>query len=309
MDFFSFIQNYSTLIAQDQKKVINFFSDKYSVLFFSILLKKFKPLIEVKVIDLNEHLDTVAQEINVSFLGSMVLCWIGNIDDLNEKDRKAVVKIIQQYKGPNIILFFSEKPYEFEHIETIELSRIVNAEQFKLIALFAVDTINKSLDFCINFYMQKYESFSVDQAIILSYYGSTTGSSSKEFNRDWLEKIMNVDHSLFTLATLLFAKDKQFFKLWLTLKDEYNPVFWTVFWSDQFFRAYWYLYFCKRREFAEAKKISYKLPFSFINFDWKKHELASLKQAHEHFYLLDCVLKNGATFNPESFFIKFIQKS
>ena len=49
----------------------------------------------------------------------------------------------------------------------------------------------------------------------------------------------------------------------------------------------------KKNDRVGAKKISYRLPFSFLNRDWRKFSLEELKGAHSFLYTLDYKLKNN----------------
>ena len=76
-------------------------------------------------------------------------------------------------------------------------------------------------------------------------------------------------------------------------------MFWVSFWSDQFFKAYCYI-FQKQQGKIVSKYETYGLPFSFLRFDWKKHNLESLQQCHQRIYHVDTVLKTGG--NTRSMF-------
>jgi hypothetical protein len=63
-----------------------------------------------------------------------------------------------------------------------------------------------------------------------------------------------------------------------------------------------YIEYASQGDYAEAKKVGYKLPFSFIQRDWKNHSIEELKQAHQGIYELDYRIKNGG---DESFLEHF----
>jgi hypothetical protein len=63
----------------------------------------------------------------------------------------------------------------------------------------------------------------------------------------------------------------------------------------------------ERREMVEAKKVGFRLPFSFMQRDWKKTSVHELIQAHDCIYALDYGLKNGGEFWMELFYTKFFE--
>jgi hypothetical protein len=113
---------------------------------------------------------------------------------------------------------------------------------------------------------------------------------------EWFNKIIAADVSLFTLSTYFFAKkSKQFFQLLAHIGPQYSEIFWVSYWSEAVWKAHYYIAFTKAKQFSEAKKISTRLPFNFIQRDWKLHSPESLKKAHQHLYEIDFSLKNGGS--------------
>ena len=114
----------------------------------------------------------------------------------------------------------------------------------------------------------------------------------------WFEKIVVPEESLFSLAQFFFARKKDaFFKVWLNLKDEYNGAFWTTFWSEQLWKAYHVVSLRKEGNFAAAKQMESRLPFSFLQKDWKTFDAKELSHAHDFLYSIDHRLKNGLSDN------------
>jgi hypothetical protein len=116
--------------------------------------------------------------------------------------------------------------------------------------------------------------------------------------------------SLFTLSQYFFARDgMRFFKQWSILKDQYAAPFWISFWSEQLWRASSFIELSEQHNFAEAKRISFKLPFSFIQRDWKNVTVQELKRAHDVLYHCDCAIKNGGDPNVlELFYTDYLQR-
>lgn len=281
-------------------KKVNFVSSEYPLLFISELIKKIKKSNNVKVVQ--ENIDNILPETYVSFLGQKTIFWLGNLTEKPEKEKNKVINFLKNYDGANTILTFYSEPI----LDSINLNFeiINNKSTFVTLAKFILGKVNKSLEFNIDQALKRYESLTLDQAILICYYGSVLGVSYKDFFAKWSDKIVSSEKSLFTLLALYFSSNKkEFLKYWCSVKDNYQPQFWTTYWSEVFYRAFWYVYCKKNNKLAEAKKISYRLPFSFINRDWKNFDLNKLAQMQDEFYNLDCSVKLGKSFIVEKFFL------
>jgi DNA polymerase III delta subunit len=122
------------------------------------------------------------------------------------------------------------------------------------------------------------------------------GKGSAQFSRDWLPDMIVPELSLFSLSQALFdRKPSSFFKLWKQFSQKYSVPFWITFWSEQLWRAYCYVRLQKNGKEAEAKKIGYRLPFSFLNRSWRNYTLEELKTYHHLLYEIDYQVKNGGS--------------
>jgi hypothetical protein len=109
-----------------------------------------------------------------------------------------------------------------------------------------------------------------------------------------LRGMLKPESSLFTLSQLFFAKQPEaFYRYLATIESVYPEQFWISFWSEQLYRAFFYVTYMKKGNQSEAQKIGTRLPFSFLQRDWRKHEPAHLAQAHAFLYELDSALKNS----------------
>jgi hypothetical protein len=113
--------------------------------------------------------------------------------------------------------------------------------------------------------------------------------------------------SLFTLSTYFFAKDARlFFPLWVRISHEYSPQFWVVYWAEQLWRAHGFLQLHKKNKKDDAKKIAFRLPFGFIQREWRNYSVRELRNAHAMMYEIDFRLKNGSDdYILDFFFSKF----
>ena len=63
---------------------------------------------------------------------------------------------------------------------------------------------------------------------------------------------------------------------------------------DQIFKAYFYVK-AQGRIDQSQKQMTYGLPFSFLNYDWKLYQCPSLQQAYAQLYDVDIALKTGGS--------------
>ena len=97
------------------------------------------------------------------------------------------------------------------------------------------------------------------------------------------------------MAQLFFEKKADlFFVKWHQVRGYYSDQFWTVFFSDQLFKAYFFVKAQGRVDPAH-KQMTYGLPFSFLKHDWKLYQFENLQQAHKQMYDIDIALKTGGS--------------
>lgn len=142
----------------------------------------------------------------------------------------------------------------------------------------------------------KADSLDLDRACLLLEYLQVMGGQSKEFFEHWLHQLVVPQSSLFRLSQYFFARQRtSFLKYWHAVKDEYPEQFWISYWSDQVWRAAFYCKYMQDRKLADAKKIGYRLPFSFLQKDYRTITFNELLEIHESLYTLDYNLKHGGS--------------
>ena len=88
----------------------------------------------------------------------------------------------------------------------------------------------------------------LDTACIVLSYATVVGSGYAQFIQSNLNKIVASDKSLFTLSQHFFAKSPvSFFSLWLEVASDYPEPFWISFWSEQLWRAYYFVKYTKKK--------------------------------------------------------------
>ncbi len=293
--------------------VICFTCSEYPLLFFSFLfkfLKQYQPnLVEIITIT-DSNLQNLYLRFATSFLGQKRVYWLHDVTILERKKLKDFLSYASSYNGPHTIVFFLTKnslrslskkicvvdvPNEITCDEMIDLSLLVQSH-----------TICSNN----NFFQHVFEYIDrvpLDTACILFYYALLVGKSTTTFFNTWIDRILIPQQSLFLLSQNFFAKNEtQFFAQWSRIHKLYAMPFWVVFWSEQLWRATWYTRLTRNRSYVEAKKVSFRLPFSFINRDWRQFHSEELKKAHQFIYDIDVRLKNGGgSFSLELFYTKF----
>jgi hypothetical protein len=147
-----------------------------------------------------------------------------------------------------------------------------------------------------NYLFKLVRTVSLDTSILLIEYARLLGRNSQIFFQQWLPHIVVPDVSLFSLSQALFDKNaRQFFTQWQRVSALYSPPFWVSFWSEQLWRACCYIYLQKNGKKDEAKKMCYRLPFSFIETTWRHYTIDELRYAHQLLYDIDYHLKQGGS--------------
>lgn len=325
MQIIQFIQNNLSdfIDLMQDKNILLFYSKEYPALFFSYLLNKLKTVHSSSIININlleKDFNELKPNLEMSFLGRKSLYWLGNISLLGEKKVKEILDYLNYYNGPNQIFLFLEEEPDFDKTSgksKLSEDKFIIVNCHNLLNLEQIESFLNFLDIKKEIALPYFEktfktinNLSLDQAFILTYYIRLIGKKSDDFLDNWLDKVFVTEQSLFTLSKYLFALDsKVFFHYWSLISPNYQPVFWVSFWSEQLFRAYWYVKFMNQGRIVEAKQIAYRLPFSFIQYDWKKHSIEKLQSAHQLIYDIDYALKNGGSeLSLDLFYAKFFEK-
>ena len=288
---------------------IGFFGKRYHPIFFFVLIEHLKNNISFSVEHislLGENKNKIKTRLSLSFLGQQMLYWLGNINDLSQKDREYWLSYISSYSGPHILMFFSNNAAKSVDV-SVELQEKLSLKDALSLVSFFFPHRSYNSKLLLSNVANYVNEFPFDLALMFSFYGRFLGKGVKDFVEGWLFNILPCEASLFTLSQYFFAKkQRSFAQQWARVFDKWPPLFWISFWSDQLFRASMYVYLMEKRMLGDAKKVSRKLPFSFINFDWKKNSYAELCNAHNFLYGLDFELKNGGKeYGLDLFYMKF----
>ncbi len=291
----------------DDKKVVSFATasvvcfqgeKEYPLLFFSYVWRSLSTRLSygIRHVSAVDHeYDTIVAQLETSFLGQRQLYWFGNVSGLPDKKRAALIAYLQQYKGPNQVAFFIDESqtYTAEHAQIIVIPDYADKKTcITLLNLFELKLLSSYKQF-IDQLFALYRRVKLEAACLLLQY-MIRGAQGDLFFASWVPALVDADTSLFTLSQDLFAKDSvAFARQWHRVKDLFPDVFWTTFWSEQIWRAYQYRYLSSKKQFAQAKRIGYRLPFSFMQRDWRSWTCPQLRAAHAALYELDYRLKNS----------------
>lgn len=234
--------------------------------------------------------------LKTTFLGQKKLYWLGSTQDYDAVAKKKLAALLSQYQGPHqVCLFVPEKDRSLFSSDTavvVALDQLTDAEKISLRSYtYGVQTVA----------LTKTKSttkltLTLDQEHIMHGYATVCGKNSQQFMNSWYDKIIQPEESLFTLAQAFFARvPEQFFPLWNRVKNDYAGVFWVAFWSDQIWRAHYVIKLRHEQKLSQAQQLSFRLPFSFLQKDWRSFDIKELQHAHQALYDIDYALKNGAS--------------
>lgn len=239
---------------------------------------------------------TIEHQLAMLFLGQQQWFWVGSLEQLSPQRRSYWLKYLNQYKGPHSIWCHVHEPVPVDESSfIITLPETVDYDEFVALgSLLFSDLPSKKYSLFQPIFNDR-KTISLDVAYsILHYVRIVSVQDISEFIHEWVDVLVTPEHSLFTLSTLFFAKDTvQFYQLWASLKKIYSVHFWVTYWSEQLFRASLYIAAKQANDMQNAKKYAYRLPFSFIQRDWKKYTFQELRNAHQRLYDLDYRLKQG----------------
>ena len=251
----------------------------------------------------------IIAQLETTFLGINLTYYLRGMHEIDNKYRQKIVNYLTTYSGPHRIILFitqSESNAYFEKKIIIEIPEKVNPTLFISLFTFLNKTTNNVTTSFIQKLCDSYSKISLDQACMIIFYLKVLGKNSD--CSQILKSILTSEKSLFKLSQYFFSKDSvSFFNLWVAYEEEYPVTFWCTFWSEQLWRAYYAYYFMKQQQFPQAKNIAFRLPFTFLQKDWKKTSIKELKNAHDFLYALDITFKNNrdAKAGFDLFFTKF----
>lgn len=312
IQFLKELRQVSTELSNNS--VALFFYGSYSPLFLQEVFSLIKTHNrEIKYLDLhNNGIEGLQSYLSVISFTTPSFFWLGDLSELSRKDSLAIQNFLKAYQGPEWVGYFTKEKTTTttlynKNLWNIELKDLNIQEAYELWQLLYPSLKGAWIKEVLKILYDKNSLLSLDLLCMALRYTITLQQGSIEYFKQWATWLFTVQSPLYILAGNLFSKNiPAFFSLWYSCKDFYSEQFWIAFWSEQFFRGYWFTYYQQIKEQGEAKKISFKLPFSFIKKDYKLSTPSQLITMHKVLYRLDWQLKNGQKSGFESLFLNFM---
>jgi hypothetical protein len=295
MHLVSFFEHIKETKDFPEGKVFCFFGFGYPLLFFYHLIAFFKKNnVFIETLNCADDISSVKALLSTMSFSGETTYWLEGFSALSEKKQQDMLQYIQVYSGPHRIFFFSDKiPAHSNNV--IELPKNITAQLFMAIRFLISDHLSDKSDFSAQISMYA-DYLCLDSICLLTHYELLVGKSIDDFFSQWITRIIDPISSSFVLSQHLFGKkSKSFFRQWAVISEQHAPTFWASFWADQIWRAYLYTDLMQQKKYVDAKKVQYKLPFSFINRDWSSYNLVELRNAHHFLTTIDFKLKNGGS--------------
>lgn len=276
--------------------------------FLKYLKSKFKSILSISAETLT--LDQIKAQLEIAFLNNSSTYFIKDISELNPKLKSELLSYFANYTGPHKLIFLDlvvpNSNYQFAVTVPAEIDPNLYRQLFNLF----YPAIPFDTTFPTKIFTQ-FESIPIESACLLMAYQVTMGKNGPQFFSSWFDKIISKELSTFTLSQYFFAKQaSQFFAYWQQIKSLYPDEFWISYWSEQVWQAILFITRANASGILVAKQKASRLPFSFINKDWRQHTQQTLAAAHNGLYLIDHNIKNGlGTFDFELWVHKFFAKN
>lgn len=237
--------------------------------------------------------------IQQTVLGQAFFFWLGDLDEIfTAKHREALLSGLAGYTGENRIAFFMEEIPQKYPLPSIQIPATITIQDgLELTRLFApkifenphkkalvIKLLEQNQELPLNLFMLILDSLDL---IHIRHLNDFT---------EYLTPMLPLNSELSKLSQAFFKRDLSFFKLWSSLSNEYPPIFWLAFWTDQWWRAFHLVTFAQQKNIIQAKKIGFKLPYSFIARDWQSYQAEYFQKLLSQLYEIDYKLKRGHSF-------------
>lgn len=309
----SLINNLEKSIMEQQtgedRSVVVLYAPDYPAQFCSHLLERMKQRGQAVARVDCASLDPAAvmAEWSMSFLGTGQLYWCGDMSAVESSKKKQLFSFLAMYRGPHRVMLFNDK--SIEGLASVALPTFVDRAEFgALVHLFYPHVENDQE--LIEAVFAAQPKLAIEAACVALQYLAVLGEGDTNVGaRSLFGRMLAPEHSIFTLSQHFFAKELvPFFKLWRALEVDFAPEFWVSFWSEQLWQASLFVSQAKEVGPLAARKGVNRLPFAFMQRDWKRYNEREFSLAHNDLYLVDFGMKNGyAKDGLELFLWRFLQ--
>ena len=301
-------------ISQYNYPVISFISKTYQPIFLKKLYAFMEDQLgqELKFISVDQDIVSLQAKLSTTFLGQKYWYVFDNVAALSsKKKRDEIISFINNYQGPHTIAAFipeaDNKKINSAGL-TCHIDSFYSKDQIRSIKMLYEGQSSEAAAYFFNKLYRYKKEYSLDQLFFFKEYALLLGKNMNVFFDEWLDKLVVSDISLFVLSQLFFEKNAtNFFQKWQKIRSNYVDQFWISFFSEQIFKAYFYLVHHGALP-QDQKQISFGLPFSFLKHDFKMHSQGELMKVHQKLYEIDLSLKNsGSAAQLDALFLSFFQ--
>ncbi len=307
-DLKQFLQDGTNPEFWSKNRAIVFRGEGYPVLFlsrlFSFLQSQGAPKHETLLLATTQPAElqrTLAQ----SFLGQANLYWLGEAPAKPTKKDEKVLSYLATYDGPHTIAYFvhTDSKGVGPHALQVSLPNGLSEHRFRdLGKLLATEKALRHRDVIAKTFMHSME-IGLDVACMLYDYLELLSAKTADAFSAQLPKILEPQTSLHALSRAFFeGKGREFFGLWSQVQGNYSTMFWLTFFSEQLWQAYHAVHLQRAGKFHDAKRVGYRLPFSFFKTTWRKVQPDALVREHALLYEGDFAIKQGRTFPVLDYF-------
>ncbi len=274
---------------------------------YRMLLKAKGVTVESLMVDQTQF-SYLFSRLETGFLGMQITYWLRGVDAMEKKARQQLLSYVRTYQGPHQIVLFCAKDEAvtfFNAHSFVEIPDHIDAKLAQSLLLMFKKN-NPAIEKQIISLIHERHTITLDQFCALLAYIPILGKTDDITTI--LDRVVESEHSLFALAQHFFAKQaSSFYPLWKSMENRFPVTFWCVYWSEQLWRAYHAHYFLSKGQSAAAKIVAARLPFSYMQKDWKKSSLSELRNAHDWICQVDHDAKNTieAVHGLDLFFNKF----
>ncbi len=287
---------------------IVFRGDSYPVLFFarlfSHLQKNGMPKRETLVLATTQPVET-ERTLAQSFLGQSNVYWLGEAPAKPTKKDEKLLGYLEHYAGPHTIAYFVHTDAKGigPHALQVTLPKGLSEHRFRDLGnTFASGSALRHNDVIAKIFMHSME-IGLDAACMLYDYLELLSARTAGDFMTQLPKILEPQTSLHALSKAFFErKGREFFSLWSQVQGNYSTMFWLTFFSQQLWQAYHVVKLQQAGKLHDAKRVGYRLPFSFFKTTWRKVQPNALAQEHALLYQGDYAIKQGSSFPVLDYF-------
>lgn len=312
MKFEQFLYDESAQRIACNASVICLEAKEYPLLFCRSFISFFSKKWNISIVPMYMDHDNdgeMMSSLHMTFLGQTSWYWLHSDTLLTKKSYDMWHEFLHTYQGPHTLIFCTTKTVTKVPSSwyVVQLPDVIDRIVFKHIEyMLAVKSSPLS-----NHLFSVVRTISLDTAILLCHYAMLMKKNTATFFETWIPHLVIPTVSLFALSQALFERQsRQFFMQWQRVSLLYSPQFWISFWSEQFWRAYCYVQLQQQGQKEEAKKIGYRLPFSFLNNGWRTYGTTELQRAHALLYDIDYHIKQGGDEHSlELLYARFLNKT